>query len=114
MVAWTGHIHRPARDRGARDPRWQVGWHARRRRWIRGIGGKHSGHWGHRAARGVDGSAGCVCDGTIRWGKRENTFARTYADVIWTGETHLIAVGVTACADNGAPCASAAMNILRI
>ena len=41
-------------------------------------------------------------------------YPRTYADVLWTGTTHLVAVGAMECPDFGPPCVSSAMNILRI
>lgn len=44
----------------------------------------------------------------------QDTYPRTYADVLWTGTTHLVAVGVMVCPDIGPPCVPSAMNILRI
>ncbi len=41
-------------------------------------------------------------------------YPRAYADVLWTGATHLVAVGAMQCPDFGPPCVSSAMNILRI
>jgi hypothetical protein len=58
-------------------------------------------------------AAGSFTMGPVAVGAEEDS-PRTFADVIWTGETHLVAVGATVCQEGGPPCSPGAMNILRL